>query len=474
ENNRFFPPDPTTVLWRGAATPPGYCGGFRMGIDPGQLEMGVGLPGLVDEVGIFNSASTIQNINGRMRRRLNPANDNGLVSYWTFDNHDPSSQFVVDQVGGGDRTLDGFLFPDAVIITEPGQNAPIELSNVEVLGPIMQAYFPFDDGRWISRTEQQVEDFTQQNDYDYAGTFVPSTNEIDFVPNNNWFTNGATMAFPNNFGIPLDSPWRTDSDFDGMPDIWEVYFGFDPNQVDSVIQPNSGPLDDLDGDGLLNLFEYYANTDPTFYDSNTNGIDDALEDADGDGLSNLREQQLGSHPNNTDTDDDGFTDGEEAHVLFTSPLDSVHPIDPINLNNPDRRQRFKSLRLGAQQHRVPNPSEDRHRFNLPAWTVETWVYLNNGGASGSIFEYVGQAWSNGVSTNFTYMRLGINNARQPFVAMDTTVGQRTETTTLGTLPLNEWVHVAGTFDDLSDSLRLYVNGVLVADQQVLEDTLLTS
>ena len=67
-----------------------------------------------------------------------------------------------------------------------------------------------------------------------------------------------------------------DSDYDGMPDWYEIRHGFDP------YNPN-----------------------------------DANQDADNDGLSNLQEFQLGTDPNNWDTDGDGIPDGVELLLTHT-------------------------------------------------------------------------------------------------------------------------------------------------------------
>ena len=70
------------------------------------------------------------------------------------------------------------------------------------------------------------------------------------------------------------------SDNDGLPDLWELQNGLDPNDP-------ADELFDLDGDGLNNLDEYNLNTD--------------VQDP--------------------DTDQDGLTDGDEVHVYFSNPRD---------------------------------------------------------------------------------------------------------------------------------------------------------
>ncbi len=46
-----------------------------------------------------------------------------------------------------------------------------------------------------------------------------------------------------------------DTDYDGIPDDWERYYGLDPNDLNDA-------HDDPDGDGVSNLEEYRANTEP--------------------------------------------------------------------------------------------------------------------------------------------------------------------------------------------------------------------
>jgi hypothetical protein len=47
-----------------------------------------------------------------------------------------------------------------------------------------------------------------------------------------------------------------DSDYDGMPDEWERYYGLNPGDPEDALL-------DRDGDGVSNLMEYRLNRDPT-------------------------------------------------------------------------------------------------------------------------------------------------------------------------------------------------------------------
>ena len=65
----------------------------------------------------------------------------------------------------------------------------------------------------------------------------------------------------------------TDSDGDGMTDVFEQRYGLDPRRNDAAA--------DRDRDGLSNLTEYQAQTDPSRADSDGDGVDDATELASG-------------------------------------------------------------------------------------------------------------------------------------------------------------------------------------------------
>jgi hypothetical protein len=54
-------------------------------------------------------------------------------------------------------------------------------------------------------------------------------------------------------------PYNPDTDYDDMPDGWEVKYGLDPVFDDAI--------DDLDGDGYTNIEEYNNHTDPSDPDS---------------------------------------------------------------------------------------------------------------------------------------------------------------------------------------------------------------
>ncbi len=63
-----------------------------------------------------------------------------------------------------------------------------------------------------------------------------------------------------------------DTDSDGMPDGWEVFYSFDPLDALSVpldTEPNDNADSDFDGDGLTNIMEFAYGSDPTDVNSDT-------------------------------------------------------------------------------------------------------------------------------------------------------------------------------------------------------------
>ncbi|KPK75422.1 MAG: hypothetical protein AMJ79_11265, partial [Phycisphaerae bacterium SM23_30] len=109
------------------------------------------------------------------------------------------------------------------------------------------------------------------------------------------------------YGFDLSDPGEDmgeiDSDGDGMADEWEDAFDGEGN-------PGLEPEEDLDGDGLSNYKEFLNYADPSSADTDEDGIDDlgevdygfnpavadAEEDDDGDGFCNIMEYFHGSNP----------------------------------------------------------------------------------------------------------------------------------------------------------------------------------
>jgi hypothetical protein len=155
-----------------------------------------------------------------------------------------------------------------------------------------------------------------------------------------------------------------DTDGDGVEDLYEAYYGTDPNNPDTdgggvsdgdeLFYYWADPLDasddalcvDTDWDGLWDHWELDIGTDPTLADTDGGGVDDGLEldyamdpldptddpllftDTDADGLWDLEEVWEGTDPNDPDTDGGGRLDGDEIWY-GTDPLDpSDDTVDP--------------------------------------------------------------------------------------------------------------------------------------------------
>ena len=108
----------------------------------------------------------------------------------------------------------------------------------------------------------------------------------------------------------------TDSDDDGMTDVFELTYGLNTMRDDASA--------DADSDGLSNFAEFDAHTSPNDIDSDDDGLSDHREvielltdplnaDTDGDALPDYDEvTQWLTDPLNPDSDDDGMLDGWEA------------------------------------------------------------------------------------------------------------------------------------------------------------------
>ncbi len=135
----------------------------------------------------------------------------------------------------------------------------------------------------------------------------------------------------------LTSPYRADTDRDGIPDgkedpdhdgltnRQEYLAGMNPRRADTDGDGIRDGREDTDHDGLRTAFEFLAGTSPRHADTDGDGKRDGAESPDHDGLSNTMEQKLGTNPKVADTDGDGWTDGAEYRA-GTNPLKaSSHP-----------------------------------------------------------------------------------------------------------------------------------------------------
>lgn len=170
-------------------------------------------------------------------------------------------------------------------------------------------------------------------------------------------TGGEAMSFEiDNLELDVVVPDFQDTDGDGLPDEWEIFYGLDandnglnPNNNGEVGDPSQGASGDPDSDTLTNLAEFDLETNPTSDDTDDDGLTDQVEDGGGffvgptqtgtnpliadtdeDGLSDgvenntgifVDENQTGTDPHNSDSDGDGITDGLELQLNYDPNID---------------------------------------------------------------------------------------------------------------------------------------------------------
>ncbi len=161
---------------------------------------------------------------------------------------------------------------------------------------------------------------------------------------------------------PLDPGASLDSDFDGLPDEWEVVNGFDPmhewdaeehhpdfdglSVLEEYLLGTDPMLSDTDGDGTMDREDVFPLDARYQMDSDGDGMPDNFEyefglyahdphdanfDWDNDGLNNLAEFIAGTYPNEFDSDNDGVPDGEDP-----APADPQYTFDSDRDGLPDR------------------------------------------------------------------------------------------------------------------------------------------
>lgn len=162
------------------------------------------------------------------------------------------------------------------------------------------------DGRTIEArgTSYGVDEFGGAGRFNYAGV-IPGMGE----PSLPWASTETASYEQIDAGV---APTQLeDSDSDGLSDVFERTYGYDPLAADS------------DSDGRNDGLELLQGTDPLVVESGgvvtaaaLNGLDPTA-DEDSDGLSNLYEVEHGLDPRLADTDDDGLSDAAEL-ALGTS------------------------------------------------------------------------------------------------------------------------------------------------------------
>lgn len=240
-----------------------------------------------------------------------------------------------------------------------------------------------------------------------------------------------------------------DSNGDGIPDSWELKYGFDPNG-------SSIAEEDPNEDGINNYWSYMLGADPfNDFSLDPDGmISDADWDSDDDDLSNYDELNIYfTDPTRIDTDDDEIEDGAEVRGENNRESDPRRSYSPMV---------FRALRFGdgggVGQVIVSDKIglEDTERHSLTNWTIEALVRPTvNSAVSNALISRRVQA------TGRINYELGLAPDGKPYVRFQSGAGGVIkEMVGLTPLTLSEWTHVAARFDLATGVLSLFVDGAL--------------
>lgn len=138
------------------------------------------------------------------------------------------------------------------------------------------------------------------------------------------FGNDIDLTDENNNNIPdsIEQITSIDSDSDYLPDYMEKILGTNPK------------VKDTDFDGLPDGYEVtILGSDATLPDTNGDSILDGDEDPDSDGLTNAEEYAKKTHPLLYDTDDDTLSDKDEISKYHTDPVNADTDNDGLRDND---------------------------------------------------------------------------------------------------------------------------------------------
>ena len=290
----------------------------------------------------------------------------------------------------------------------------------------------------------------------------------------------ANLLIPSKY---RSDPTKLDTDSDGMPDPYELANGLHPKIKADGAQ-------DSDCDGVLvqvqgldcvllnensrrytNYQEYLMNTDPNNKDSDSDGLPDGWEyysglnplfadselDLDNDTISNIQEYD------NYLIDSEIFSQTNpelRAYWRFDT-FDTVFAIDStlnanfaLMTNGPIKGPAKYTNGIycdGVSSH-LSMDSIKNTKFT--EYTVHSWVKVSNYTEFGTIFGTAtdGRTWLGIDSEGFIQFRVFAGNT-----LYSTPLENNTKAA------LDVWYHVAATYSETDNSLRLYVNGTLATN-----------
>ncbi|MGJ8657804.1 MAG: sulfatase-like hydrolase/transferase [Akkermansiaceae bacterium] len=258
-----------------------------------------------------------------------PADDGSDGSSWTqagtngLQDGDPLSGTGMSGLLVDTYSLSGMTFNDESFFTFDFTANPLYLAKNKVYGFVVGcvdgggdggSYFQYREG-----SPSTYADGVQiRNQGLISGNSVYSPRDVTFFVR----------------GVEIDEGiYATDSDGDGLSDVWEAM------NFQGLAESGGG---DADGDGVDNEAEETAGTDPNEADSDEDGLEDGVEiagptdpldaDSDDDGLLDGVESGTGVYVSGSDTgtdamlddsDDDGFMDGVEIS-RGSDPSDGGH------------------------------------------------------------------------------------------------------------------------------------------------------
>ena len=218
----------------------------------GPLTVGHQIAGDFDEVRVWNRGLSRTELN-RYNQQSIFGNEEGLITYFNFDFQ--RDALAEDRAIVKDQAEEPGVYISPAMLAKTGDYPPILTDPIQTYRLALAGYFPADDGGVT------LEDYQNPLVWDFAGELV---NDVFFVPLNQ-----------------AEYPFQEDSNFDGIPNWWDILNGMDPDG-------NSAP-----GDGDVNYV--YDPADFTY---------GAWGDPDHDGLNNWAESQAGTDPARFDTDGD--------------------------------------------------------------------------------------------------------------------------------------------------------------------------
>jgi len=285
------------------------------------------------------------------------------------------------------------------------------------------------------------------------------------------------------FDLPYSDPTKIDSDNDTMPDPYELENNFDPmKQVDGLEDSDYDGFD-VNFDGVLDPSEYYTNameyaqgTNPHQYDSDYDNmhdgweyywglnplVDDSEEDSDNDTLSNIYEY-------------DNMLVESKIFSLTDPNLRAYWKFDGTDSSRvTDWTPNANTAVALGQPIRVPtmyfngmycDGVDDYARLatmvpsSFTEYTVQSWVKLTNFTEDfGTVFGTAkdGKTWL-GVNSD-DYFEFRVYSGNKLYISPITNNSVQAK--------LGVWYHISATYSETSNSLKLYVNGTLVSEEEI--------